>query len=187
MPCYLLSTPEVLSASQEQLFATEPSLLIHSHWLSFSAFPHVVGNRCCLLLLCHVPHEAWVEVSTISRSKIFPRQSPQNAQRKTSIIESSTGLAGHHWFIEWMPPPTGCKNSGSSKCCLLGFWQRHFSNPWVCSLHKHCQKLLFNRPLALLGPKTFYLATHTPRGMWSFHFSFTHRSQPRTSFCLWPS
>jgi hypothetical protein len=59
-------------------------------------------------------------------------------------------------------PPYGLQELGSSKCCLLGFWQRHFSNPWVCSLHKHCEKLLFNRPLALLGPKTFLLShSHT--------------------------
>jgi len=161
MPCYLLSTPEVLSASQEQLFATEPSLLIHSHWLSFSAFPHVVGNRCCLLLLCHVPHEAWVEVSTISRSKIFPRQSPQNAQRKTSIIESSTGLAGHRWFIEWMPPLRAARTR-VFKVLLTGFLAKAFFKPLGVFTAQAPWEIAFQQAIGTTGTQDFLLShSHT--------------------------
>jgi hypothetical protein len=102
-------------------------------------------------------------VSTISRSKIFPRQSPQNAQRKTSIIESSTGLAGASLIHRMNAPPTGCKNSGLQSAAYWVSGKGIFQTLGLCSPHKHCQKLLFNRPLiGTTGTQDFLLShSHT--------------------------
>ena len=69
-------------------------MIMHSD-CPFHLFPHVVGNRSCLVLLCHVQREAWVEVSTKSRPKFSQRKVNNNyAKHKTLVFRTQTAPLG---------------------------------------------------------------------------------------------
>jgi hypothetical protein len=110
----------------------------------FHLFPHVVGNRSCLVLLCHVQREAWVEVSTKSRPKFSQRKVNNNyAKHKTLVFRTQTAPLGdpQHAFSTLFR----AFSSPSGRCCWFHLWNT--TTQWMpLMLHwQHgCQWLIGN-------------------------------------------